>query len=204
VVPQVSDRLELSRHMSDAFTRIGSVVNQGPYDKSDLEAPQELVDFGCIAFVPNPLVGVRAEVEEGTQRIVAISFDYKDSTLQVQAFATPKGNSMWEDVLEDIATSLKNQDISMERHAGPFGLELYAEIPTGINKTKSVRMFGVDGQRWLLRGTVSGAAISELDSKAELENIFRGIVVDRGEVPLPPRELLPLNLPAGAIAPKAN
>jgi hypothetical protein len=65
-------------------------------------------------------------------------------------------------------------------------------------------MFGVDGDRWLLRGTISGSAIKDINAKAQLEDIFRGIVINRGEVPLPPRELLPLALPAGAIVPKAN
>jgi len=34
--------------------------------------------------------------------------------------------------------------------------------------------------------------------------VFRSIVIRRGQVPLPPRELLPLSLPEGAIVPKAN
>ncbi len=190
--------------MSDAIFSNGRPANQGPYDKSDLSAPQELVDFGSIAFVPNPLVNVRAEIEEGTQRIVAISFDYQDSTLQVQAFAMPKGRAMWEEILEDISSSLENQGVQKERHSGPFGIELLAEIPLPDDVTKTVRMFGVDGDRWLLRGTISGSAIKDLLSKDLLEDIFRGMVVNRGEVPLPPRELLPLVLPAGAIVPKAN
>jgi hypothetical protein len=149
-------------------------------------------------------VSVRADIEEGTQRIVAISFDHQDSTLQVQAFATPKGKNMWEEIVEDISASLLNQGVEIEKHSGPFGIELLAEIPVQDQTQKTVRMFGVDGDRWLLRGTVSGSAIKDLNAKSQLEDIFRGIVVNRGEVPLPPRELLPLNLPAGAIVPKAN
>jgi hypothetical protein len=190
--------------MSDAVFGNGRLANQGPYDKSDLKAPQELVDFGSLAFVPNPLVSVRADIDEGTQRIVAISFDHQDSTLQVQAFATPKGKNMWEEIVEDISASLLNQGVEIEKHSGPFGIELLAEIPVQDQTQKTVRMFGVDGDRWLLRGTVSGSAIKDLNAKSQLEDIFRGIVVNRGEVPLPPRELLPLNLPAGAIVPKAN
>ena len=102
--------------MSDTTFSNGRPANQGPYDKSDLAAPQELVDFGSVAFVPNPLVSVRAEIEEGTRRIVAISFDYQDSTLQVQAFAIPKGRTMWEEVLDDIATSLEAQGVEKQRH----------------------------------------------------------------------------------------
>jgi len=190
--------------MAEQFDTAGRQANQGPYDKSDLAAPQELVDFGSLAFVPNPRVSVRAEIEEGTQRIVAISFDFQDSTLQVQAFATPKGSAMWDEVLEDISSSLRTQGVEMQRHTGPFGFELHAEIPLPENQSKTVRMFGVDGDRWLLRGTISGSALNDLAAKTELEDIFKGMVVNRGEVPLPPRELLPLSLPAGAIVPKAN
>lgn len=190
--------------MPDAIFGNSRQANQGPFTKSDLNAPQELVDFGALAFSPNSLVSVRAEIEEGTQRIVAISFDYQESTLQVQAFAMPKGKSMWEEVLKDISESLMNKGVEIEKHSGPFGIELLAEIPAPEQGTKTVRMFGVDGDRWLLRGTVSGLAIKDLAAKSQLEDIFRGIVVNRGEVPLPPRELLPLTLPAGAIVPKAN
>jgi hypothetical protein len=111
---------------------------------------------------------------------------------------------LWEEVLDDISYSLENQGVHKERHSGPFGIELLAEIPLQEKVTKTVRMFGVDGDRWLLRGTISGSAIKDLISKDLLEDIFRGVVVNRGEVPLPPRELLPLALPAGAIVPKAN
>jgi hypothetical protein len=176
----------------------------GPFNESDVNAPTELADFGSIAFVPNPRVNVRAEIEEGTGRMVALSFDFQDSSLQVQAFASPKGEQLWDEVLNDIVANLESQGVKLERHAGPFGNELHAQMPIGASDLKPVRMFGFSGDRWLLRGVISGPAVAELGSKTELESVFRGIVVRRGEVPLPPRELLPLSLPEGAIVPKAN
>ncbi|MEY2816273.1 MAG: hypothetical protein RJA78_849, partial [Actinomycetota bacterium] len=173
----------------------------GPFDESDPHAPTDLAEFGSIAFLPNPRVVVRAEIEEGTGRMVAISFDYLDSTLQVQAFASPKGESLWEEVLGDITANLESQGISLERHLGPFGSEVYAHIPLSESELKPVRMFGISGDRWLLRGVISGSAVTDLESKNELESVFRSIVVRRGQVPLPPRELLPLSLPEGAIVP---
>ena len=174
----------------------------GPYDSSDISAPQELASFGSIAFVPNPLVGVRAEVEEGTQKIVALTFDLNDSTLQVQAFASPKGINLWEEIAEEMSSNLRSQQIQVERHTGPFGVELIAELQMQNDKFQRVRMFGFNGDRWLLRGNISGSAIDELEARTQLENIFRSIVVTRGEIPLPPREPLPLSLPDGAIVPK--
>ena len=176
----------------------------GPFDESDPNAPTDLAEFGSIAFLPNPRLAVRAEIEEGTGRMVALSFDYLDSTLQVQAFASPKGESLWDEVLVDITANLESQGISIERHLGPFGTEIYAHIPISQDELKPVRMFGLSGDRWLLRGVISGSAVSELETKNELEGVFRSIVIRRGQVPLPPRELLQLSLPEGAIVPKAN
>jgi hypothetical protein len=174
-------------------------LNRGPWDSSDLNAPKDLVDFGSVLFVPNPSVGVRADIEENSQRVVAISFDYKESVLQIQAFASSKGSSLWDEVVEDIFSSLSSQDVITEKVPGPYGAEIHAELPVSNGKTQKVRMFGFSGKRWLLRGTISGAAITDPEQRAELEDVFRGLVVRRGETPLPPREILPLELPTGSI-----
>jgi hypothetical protein len=182
----------------------GRQLNKGPWDSADLNAPTELVDFGSILFVPNPGIGVRADIEEATQRVVAISFDYKESVLQVQAFASSKGMSLWENVLNDIFSSLSSQEVSVAKVPGPFGLEIHADIQVGDGKNQKVRMFGVSGNRWLLRGSISGSAITDLEQRSELEDVFRGLVVDRGETPLPPREILPLELPSGSIVARSS
>lgn len=181
------------------FTENGKSLNKGPWDSTDLNAPKDLVDFGSVLFVPNPSVGVRADIEESSQRVVAISFDYKESVLQVQAFASSKGSTLWDQVVEDIFTSLSSQNLSTAKIPGPYGIEIHAELPTANGNTQKVRMFGFSGDRWLLRGTISGAAITDPEQRAELEDVFRGLVVRRGETPLPPREILPLELPSGSI-----
>lgn len=181
------------------FSENSKSLNKGPWDSTDLNAPKDLVDFGSVLFVPNPSVGVRADIEESSQRVVAISFDYKESVLQVQAFASSKGSTLWDQVVEDIFKSLSSQNLSTEKTPGPYGIEIHAELPTSNGNTQKVRMFGFSGERWLLRGTISGAAITDPQQRAELEDVFRGLVVRRGETPLPPREILPLELPSGSI-----
>jgi hypothetical protein len=181
------------------FSENGKSLNKGPWDSTDLNAPKDLVDFGSVLFVPNPSVGVRADIEESSQRVVAISFDYKESVLQIQAFASSKGSTLWDQVVEDIFKSLSSQNLSTKKTPGPYGIEIHAELPTSNGNTQKVRMFGFSGDRWLLRGTISGAAISDPEQRAELEDVFRGLVVRRGETPLPPREILPLELPSGSI-----
>ena len=176
----------------------------GPYDIADPSAPKDVAVFGSICLVPRSLVTVRAEIEEGTGRIVALSFDYGESTLQVQAFASPKGEPIWDSVLEDIITKLGEQGISVQRQIGPFGTEILAELNIGANTLQPVRMFASSGERWLLKATMSGRALQDLEQRTFLEDFFKGFVINRGELPLPPRELLPLSLPSGAITPKGS
>ncbi|NDE88801.1 MAG: DUF3710 domain-containing protein, partial [Micrococcales bacterium] len=126
---------------------------QGPYDVSDVSAPSELAQFGAISFVPNGLVTVRAEVEDGTGKVLALSFDYEQATLQVQAFASPKGENIWHEVLLDIQAKVTEQGGTVFQQVGPFGSELVASILDSNSQNKTLRMFGFSGDRWLLRGT---------------------------------------------------
>jgi hypothetical protein len=52
-----------------------------------------------------------------------------------------------------------------------------------------------------LRGTVSGAALNDPKASAEIDDVFRSVVVHRGDAPLPPGEALPLSVPAGSVLP---
>ena len=59
-----------------------------------------------------------------------------------------------------------------------------------------VRFVGVDGPRWFLRGVISGEGAVEPAAAAVVEDLFRSVVVVRGGAPMPPRDLLPLHMPA--------
>ena len=57
------------------------------------------------------------------------------------------------------------------------------------------RFLGIDGPRWLLRATIYGKAGADDAAAEELIDIIKDVVVDRGQTPHPPRELLPLEIP---------
>ena len=61
-----------------------------------------------------------------------------------------------------------------------------------------VRFVGVDGPRWFVRGLFSGPAADGGDQAELLEAVFRDVVVVRGEHPVPPREILELQVPPEA------
>ena len=67
------------------------------------------------------------------------------------------------------------------------------------------RIVGVDGPRWMLRGIFSGKAVTDSDhaeTKA-LNQLFSNIVVERGEDPLAPRDLIPMHPPVAPAERKA-
>ena len=58
-----------------------------------------------------------------------------------------------------------------------------------------MRFAGVDGPRWFVRAVFSGKAVTDEDIRSELSALFRGVVVDRGQEAMAPRELIVLTAP---------
>jgi hypothetical protein len=64
----------------------------------------------------------------------------------------------------------------------------------GRNEVRQTRFIGVDGPRWFLRGVISSPALDEFHY-AKLIELFRSTAVNRGDIAMPPGELLLLRLP---------
>ena len=170
----------------------------GPFDVSEVGQLRPYLDFGSIRLSPNKDLKLRAELEEKTKKVVAITVMFPESTLQLQAFAAPKSRGIWEEALEPIRNSISKQGGTAETRYGLVGQEIRAEIPVEVDGKKAFRssiFLGVDGPRWMLRGVAYGKAASDTDEYQKVIEFFRSTVVDRGNVPLPPNELLPLRLP---------
>ncbi len=172
----------------------------GPFDEAEANPVRPYIDLGGIKILPREGLNLRLEVEEQTKRIVAVGLDYADSTLQVQPFAAPRTSGLWEETREQIRQQVKQQGGRVEEREGPLGPELLAEVPvnagTDGSSKRLARFVGVDGPRWFLRGVVGGAATSDIEAAAAVEDLFRSIVVVRGSSPMPPRDLIPLRMPA--------
>lgn len=178
-------------------------AENGPLDESEANAVRPYVDLGGVKILPRPELRVRLEVEEGSQRVVAVALDYQDSSLQVQPFAAPRNSGLWHEIREQIAKQIAQQGGSTAPQDGVFGPELRAELPVAAGApagARVVRFIGVDGPRWFLRGVISGRAAVDPAAGAQLEDLFRSIVVVRGATPMPPRDLIPLHVPPAAQA----
>ena len=172
-------------------------AENGPFDEAEANAVRPYVDLGGVKIVPRPDLGLRLEVEEESQRVVAVALDYAGSTLQVQPFAAPRSSGLWHEIREQIVDQIQRQGGTAESVEGPFGPEVRAEIPSPEG-SRLARFVGVDGPRWFLRGVVSGQAAVEREAGEQIEELFRSIVVVRGTTPMPPRDLIPLHVPASA------
>jgi hypothetical protein len=195
------------------------IVGEGPWDAAEPH-PQDLdrIDFGSLRVPISPGFEVQVSLtpaeEEGMAHVVAIVVAYPGGALEVSAFAAPKRDGIWDDVLREIREGLAEDGGEVEQVDGPFGAELRAIIPVEVPEEarpelpeelrdaeyvmQPARFIGVDGPRWLLRGVIKGPAAEDAEQAQPLEDIFQGIVVDRGDQPMPPRDLLPLTLPQEA------
>ncbi len=178
----------------------------GPYDVS--EVPDDDVprlDLGGMQVPVAPDMEVRVDVTEN--KVVAATVVLGDSAVQLQPFAAPKSRGLWEELRAEIAAGLSSSGGRAVEGEGALGTELRAGVPVpgadGRTTMQAARFVGADGPRWFLRGVFTGRAAVDSERAAPLEAVFRGVVVVRGDQPMPPREPLELRLPddAGASLP---
>ena len=180
-------------------------ASTGPFDVSEVIGLENSIDFGAIKVLPIDGVEIRLEIEENSQRVVAVTLELDQSTLQLQAFAAPKNEGVWNDVRGQLAASIESQGGVAEERLGSFGAELFVKLPIVENGAKvghrNGRFIGVEGPRWFLRGLIAGAAMTDPAAASRVEALYRSVAVDRGAEPIPPRELLTLQVPDGVVAP---
>ena len=178
---------------------------RGPWDAQAPHPQVPRVDLGAIQLPSAEGMEVRLEVDKATNVVSAVAVLLDGSSLQLQAFAAPRTEGIWDEIREEIAASITQQGGTVDDLPGPFGRELLARMPVrtaeGRTGHRPARFLGCDGPRWFLRGVLTGRAAVEPEAAARLEEIFGQVVVVRGTEARPPRDLLPLKLPGGAAAP---
>jgi hypothetical protein len=176
----------------------------GPWDAGDEVPDTERIDFGSLRVPAGE--GTEIQLSMTEEQAAWVTVVRGDSGLQLQAFAAPKSGGLWQDVREEIAAEITKAGGEWEEADGPFGVELRALVAaaepgqTGRHAAgrQPVRFLGVDGPRWFLRGVISGPAARRDQDARPLERVFSDVVVVRGDHPVPPRDLLEIQLPAEA------
>lgn len=171
----------------------------GPFDVEDVDDDLPRVDLGAVRVPGVQGMELRMEVDNTTGTISAASVLFDGSSLQLQAFAAPRSEGIWDEIRGEIAESVAQQGGSVDDLPGPFGRELLARLPTrspeGRTSHRPARFIGADGPRWFLRGVITGRAAVEPEAAQVLERVFAATVVVRGTDARPPRDLLALRLP---------
>lgn len=175
----------------------------GPWDAEEPFPALERVDLGSLQVPIGPEHEIQLVMAE--QHGAWVTIRYRESEVQIQAFAASRRGALWDDVRTEIAAEVNTAGGRSQETEGSFGLELMAQVPVEPGQDAAepggmrlVRFVGVDGPRWFVRGLFTGPAADGGDEADLLEEVFRDVVVVRGEHPVPPREILELRLPPEA------
>ena len=173
--------------------------SRGPFDRSEVDGPEGRLDLGALWLTGTPGMELRLEVDQESESVVGITAVLGESAVQLQAFAAPRSEGIWDDIRTEIAASITSQGGTADHTSGPLGTELQARMPgqspDGRTVFSPARFVGVDGPRWFLRAVLTGQAAIDEDAASALFDVVRTTVVVRGDHAMAPRELLELKLP---------
>lgn len=205
--PEVGDELEATDSVPDevAETPI-SHREEGPWDASEREIDEDddsYIDLGAMIVKGGEDFELQIPTDPDTGETGAVVLVGEDSAVELRVFAAARSAGLWDEVRAEILGEVANLGGEVEEVDGPFGKELHIQVPVetpdGQQAVQPSRIVGIDGPRWLLRGTFMGRSALEPDAEGTLELAVRDVVVVRGTAPMAPREMIPVVLPAGAV-----
>ena len=175
----------------------------GPWDVEDENVPDydEYLDMGSYYLPFLKGIELRVKANRATQQVLGTTITYGSSSVEIEAFAAPKTLGLWDDVRADLIEANKNA----KEVEGVFGTELALPVTVKGGRKVLTRIVGVDGPRWMLRGIFSGKAATDPEGEEAkaLNQFFADIVVERGDDPLAPRDLIPMHPPVAPAERKA-
>jgi hypothetical protein len=176
----------------------------GPWDVSEVDDPAAngRVNMGGMWIPMVDGLEVRVEADQETAQVLAVTLVLDDGALQLQPFAAPRNEGIWDEVRAEIRTGVTRDGGIADEVEGPLGMELRTKVQVrsqdGTSGVEPARFLGIDGPRWFLRGVLTGRPAASPESDKALLALFRDVVVVRGAGPMAPREPIPLALPSDA------
>ncbi|GAB2523291.1 DUF3710 domain-containing protein [Nocardiopsis aegyptia] len=177
----------------------------GPWDAGEDAPDLQRMDLGSIRLPVQQGSQIQVNLTkdaQGKQRIIGVTLVLGKTWLQVRPFAAPKTSGLWDERRAEILDQIAKEGGRSEEHEGTFGTEIKALLPVkgrttedGKQVAEPVRFIGVDGPRWLLHGVIRGEGAIRPEKMGEVEQIFAGIVVVRGDQPVPPGDMLTITVP---------
>lgn len=175
---------------------------EGPFDISEVAEPDamlaERIDFGAIQVPLFDGLEIRLELDQESNEPMALTLVRGQGAVQVRAFSGPRSGGGWELVLGDLRAEITEGGGEVDESVGPFGAEV-AAAASGVDEqgnqvVQPIRFVGVDGPRWLIQGVFFGEG-TDRERAGALEEVFRSLVVVRGDTAMPVGAMLPLTVP---------
>ena len=186
-------------------------AEDGPYDITEWHDLDGRIDLGALRLPAAKGMQLRLDIEQGSGRVIGTTLGFGASQAQIQVFAAPRTDGLWDELRAEIARGLVDSGGAAETVTGLMGKELRARMPgrapDGRVAYQPARFLGVDGPRWFLRVVIGGPAATDDNQARGIFSYVRRIVVRRGDEPRPPREVLTLTPPKGfaeAVAKEAE
>lgn len=178
-------------------------VVDGPWDVDERPDLGQRLDLGALRVPAAAGMELRLDIEPGSNTMVGVTCSIGGSRLQIQAFAAPRSLGLWDDIRDEIAEGIRKAGGTADDGDGVMGTELRCRMPgvgaDGRVAFQPARFIGVDGPRWFLRAVLNGPAASDDAQYKALLSYLRQVVVVRGDVPMPPREIIALTPPPGVV-----
>ena len=187
------------RERTAAARAAAQIRAAGPFDVAEVDDVSELIDLGAILVAPVDGMELRLELnEEDGEHVVGVTVLLGESAVQVQAFAAPRSEGIWDEVRAEIASGITQQGGTADEADGAFGRELLARVPGPGPDGKPGLPAGPlrRGRRAALvpAGGLHRRAVDQAKA-GPVEDLVRSLVVVRGGEAMAPRELLPLQIP---------
>lgn len=177
----------------------------GPWDSNEKSPGDDetYIDLGSLIIKGRAGFNLQLPTDGDSDEIGSAVLMTEDSGLELRAFAAARSGGLWDEVRADLIEEVERLGGNYLALDGAFGPELQIRVPVklpdGEDGFQPSRIIGVEGPRWLLRGTLLGdAALNPTDEGLLLE-AFRETIVVRGSEPKAPREPLLIEVPAGAV-----
>ncbi|MCW2787545.1 MAG: hypothetical protein JWP74_4062 [Marmoricola sp.] len=175
----------------------------GPIDASELDEAASYIDLGSLLVQPpGDGLELRLQIDEDSGAVITALLVGEDGILEMRAFASSRGGDLWTDARREIAADTDRRGGTATDREGPFGTELYCEVPVtdenGATQIQPSRVIGCPGPRWFVRATIAGRPAHDPTVAGPYEDALRVLAVRRGNEAMAPGEPLPLRLPPEA------
>jgi hypothetical protein len=164
----------------------------GPWDISQEEEipEQDYLDLGALKIPQRPDTAVRLGISEDKTRILAVTLTHAGSSMQLTLLAASRDQPIWGEVRASIDKGETPRQIDT-----PFGRGIAIDLALPNGNIVPTKIMGIDGPRWMLRVIVTGEAAKGGEQGKFFDDLLSDVVVDRGDTPLAPKEIVPLTAP---------